>query len=203
MPAPKRSPRSTIPPSGAIDPILFQNGNPVVPDGYTERLRQLMDEIKDKTNVRLRFVGYISNERLDRRTAASTATISAGPRRVPAGPWTAVSEKMGLAGKQAEFEGRGYVQSADVVNTGFTESGISRVEVQIVYDELVALDDYEGVDIVRMTREVEPGQSLRAQSHAHLGRWQADRRSEKSIPDVQRCTDVALDTPQSSSNTTT
>ena len=110
------------PPSGAIAPILFQNGNPFVPDGYTERLRQLMDEIKDKTNVRLRFVGYISNERLDRRTAAvygdDIGWSTARARRA----MTAVSEKMGLGGKQAEFEGRGYVQSADVVNTGFTES---------------------------------------------------------------------------------
>ncbi|RQW77184.1 MAG: flagellar motor protein MotB, partial [Geobacter sp.] len=48
------------PPSGAIVPILFENGNPVVPEGYTDRLRRLMDEIKEKTNVRLRFVGYIA-----------------------------------------------------------------------------------------------------------------------------------------------
>ena len=29
-----------------------------------------MADISDKTNVRLRFVGYTANERLDRRTAA-------------------------------------------------------------------------------------------------------------------------------------
>ena len=181
------------PPSGAIAPILFQNGNPVVPDGYTERLRQLMDEIKDRTNVRLRFVGYISNERLDRRTAAiygdDIGWSTARARRT----MTAVSEKMGLAGKQAEFEGRGYVQSADVVNTGFTQSGVSRVEVQIVYDELVALNDYEGVDIIRMTREVNTANPF-ALNYMRIsvdGKQVDD--PNKSIPDVQRCTDVALD----------
>jgi hypothetical protein len=168
----------------------------VLPEGYTERLRQLMDEIKDKTNVRLRFVGYISNERLDRRTAViygdDIGWSTARARR----SMTAVSEKMGLAGKQAEFEGRGYVQSADVVNTGFTESLVSRVEVQIVYDELVPLDDYEGVDIVRMTREVKTADPF-ALNYLRIsvdGKPVDD--PNKSIPDVQRCTDVALDHAQ-------
>lgn len=181
------------PPSGPIAPILFQNGNPLVPDGYTERLRQLMDEIKDRTNVRLRFVGYISNDRLDRRTAAiygdDIGWSTARARR----SMTAVSLNMGLAGKQAEFEGRGYVQSADVVNAGFTRSGDSRVEVQIVYDELVVLNDYEGVDIIRMNREVNTTNPF-ALNYMRIsvdGKQVDD--PNKSIPDVQRCTDVALD----------
>lgn len=181
------------PPSGPIAPILFENGNPVVPDGYTERLRQLMDEIREKTNVRLRFVGHISNERLDRRTAAiygdDIGWSTARARRA----MLAVSEKMGLAGKRLEFEGRGYVQSPDVVTTGFTESGVSRVEVQIVYDELVPVNDYEGVDIVRMTREVNTADPF----GLNLMRISVDGKQvddpNKSIPDVQRCTDVALD----------
>lgn len=181
------------PPSGAIAPILFQNGNPFVPDGYTARLRQLMDEIKDRTNVRLRFVGYIANERLDRRTAAiygdDVGWSTARARRTLA----AVGEKMGPGGNRAEFDGRGYVQSADVVKTGFTESGESRVAVQIVYDELVALNDYEGVDIVRLSREVNTANPYTL----NLMRISVDGKQvddpNKSIPDVQRCTDVALD----------
>ena len=66
----------------------------------------------------------------------------------------AVGEQMGLTERQAEFDGRGYVQSDDVVNAGFIESDTSQVKVQVVYDELVALDDYEGVDITPLTREV-------------------------------------------------
>jgi flagellar motor protein MotB len=181
------------PPSGPIAPILFQDGNPSVPDGYAERLRQLMDGIRGKTNVRLRFVGHIANERLDRRTAAvygdDIGWSTARARRA----MTAVGEKMGLKAKQAEFEGRGYVQSADVVATGFIESGVSRVEVQIVYDELVPLNDYEGVDIVRMNREVTTSNPFAL----NLMRISVDGKQvddpNKSIPDVQRCTDVALD----------
>ena len=184
------------PPSGPIAPIMFQNGNPVVPDGYAERLRRLMDEIKDKTNVRLRFVGHISNERLDRRTAAvygdDIGWSTARARR----SMTAVNEKMGPGGNHAEFEGRGYVQSADVVKAGFTESSVSRVEVQIVYDELVPLNDYEGVDIVRMNRDVNTANSF-ALNYMRIsvdGKPVDD--PNKSIPDVQRCTDVALDHAQ-------
>ncbi len=181
------------PPSGGIDPILFENGAPVVPDGYTERLRQIMDEIKDKTNVRLRFVGYTRNERLDRRAASvygdDIGWSTARARRA----MTAVREKMGLTEEQAEFEGMGFVQSADVVNTGFTESDSSRVEVQVVYDELVALDNYDGVDITRMTREV----STKDPFGLNLMRISVDGKPiddpGTSIPDVQRCTDAALD----------
>src|SRR5690606_15439346 len=53
------------PPSGSIKPILFQNGKPVIPAGYSESLLRTMDDIRDKTNVRLRFIGYTNNERLD------------------------------------------------------------------------------------------------------------------------------------------
>ena len=83
-------------PSGGIDPILFENGKPVIPAGYTEHLRRIMGEIRDKTNVRLRFVGYTSNQRLDRRTAAvygdDIGLSMARARRSMA----AVGEQMGL-----------------------------------------------------------------------------------------------------------
>ena len=57
------------PPSGGFRPIRFEAGKPVIEPGLGERLRNAMADIRDKANVRLRFVGYTSNERLDRRTA--------------------------------------------------------------------------------------------------------------------------------------
>lgn len=181
------------PPSGPIAPILFESGNPVVPAGYTERVRQLMDGIKEKANVRLRFVGYLENERLDRRAAAiygdDIGWSTARARRA----MVAVNDKMTPADKQAEFEGHGFVQSGDVVNAGFTATGVSRVEVQIVYDEQVPLNDYEGVDILRLTREVKTADPLAL----NLMRISVDGKPlddpQKSIPDLQRCIDVALE----------
>jgi flagellar motor protein MotB len=180
-------------PSGGIQPILFEDGKPLVPAGYTERLRGIMAEISDKTGVRLRFVGYTSNDRLDRRTAAvygdDIGLSTARARRA----MEAVALQMGLTERQAEFEGRGYVQSHDVVNVGFIESDTSRVQVQVVYDELVAVDDYEGVEVTRLIREVTTANPF----GLNLMRITVDGKPVddpgKSVPDVQRCTDVALD----------
>ena len=180
-------------PSGGVEPILFKDGAPVLPAGTAEQLRRMMDEIKEKAKVRLRFVGYVSNKRLDRRTAVvygdDVGLSTSRARRTMA----AIRARMGLDEKQAEFEGRGYVQSDDVVNSGFIESDTSRVVIQVVYDELVALDDYKGVDIVRLTREVVPGNAF----GLNLMRISVDGKPiddpAKSIPDVQRCIDVALD----------
>jgi flagellar motor protein MotB len=180
-------------PSGDIDPILFENGEPVVPAGYTDQLNRAMAEVGDKTNVRLRFVGYTGNRRLDRRTAAvygdDIGLSMARARRAMA----AVSQAMGLAPEQAEFDGHGYVQSDDVVNTGFIESDTSRVQVQVVYDEPMILDDYEGVEVTPITREVETVDPFAL----NLMRITVDGTPVddpgKCSSDVQRCTDVALE----------
>jgi len=189
-------------PSGGIDPILFENGKPVIPAGYTERLRSIMDEIRDRAHVRLRFVGYTANKRLDRRTAAvygdDIGLSMARARRSMA----AVGEQMGLTDRQAEFDGRGYVQSDEVVNAGFVESDTSKVKVQVVYDELIVRDDYEGVEVTPLTREVSTADPFAL----NLMRITVDGKPVddpgKSSSDVQRCTDWPLKTPGSSSRTT-
>jgi uncharacterized repeat protein (TIGR01451 family)/fimbrial isopeptide formation D2 family protein len=180
-------------PSGGIGPILFENGQPVIPDGYVDALRRIMGEISDKANVRLRFVGYTSNKRLDRRTAGiygdDIGLSMARARRAMA----AVREQMGLAEGQAEFDGRGYVQSDDVVNAGFMESDTSKVKVQVVYEELIARDDYEGVEVTPLTREVNTSDPFAL----NLMRITVDGEPlddpNKCSSDVQRCTDVALE----------
>jgi len=47
-----------------------ETGRAIIPPGYTESLRRAMADMNDKSHVRLRFVGYTGNQRLDRRTAA-------------------------------------------------------------------------------------------------------------------------------------
>jgi len=184
------------PPSGAIDPVYFNDSTPVIPPGYAKRLGRLMAELKDKANVRLRFIGYISNERLDRRAAMvygdDIGLSTARARRV----MEKIKDDIALTDKQVEYEGRGYVQTDDVVNSGFVESDRSRVIVQIVYDELATLDDTEGLDITRIKREVKTQNPY----SLNLMRITVDGKPlddpNKSIPDVQRCTDVALDKAQ-------
>ncbi len=180
-------------PSGGVKPILFERGKPVITSEQLERLLGSMDEIRDKAKVRLRFVGYTNDERLMRRTAMvyhdDIGLSTARARRA----MNAVKEQSGLKDDQAEFEGRGYVQSDDVVNTGFVESDTARIEVQVVYDELMALDETDGLDITRLTREVTPKDPLAL----NLMRITVDGKPVddpgKGIADIERCTDVALD----------
>ena len=84
------------------------------------------------------------------------------------------------------------MHSDDVVNAGFVQGETSHVAVQVVYDDLAVLDDYEGVDITRLTRELEPQNPLAL----NLMRITVDGKPiddpKRSSSDIQRCTDVAL-----------
>ena len=181
------------PPSGPIKPIQYLNSRPVIPDGYAERLRSILDEVKSKSKVRLRFIGYTNNERLDRRTALAygddIGLSTARARTV----MEHIKASLGLTAEQAEHEGHGYVQSEDVVNSGFIDADESRVEVQVVYDELAALENQDGLDITRLTREV----TVADPYSLNLMRITVDGQPiddpGKSIADVARCVDVGLE----------
>jgi flagellar motor protein MotB len=180
------------PPWGDIDHVSFVEGAPGIPAGYAAVLERALADIANKSNPRLRFVGYTRNERLQRRTASvygdDIGLSAARARRV----MDQLAEEMGLEPEQVEFEGRGYVHSDDVVNAGFVQGDTSHVAVQAVYDELAILDDYEGVDITRITRELEPKNPL----GLNLMRITVDGKPiddpNRSSSDIQRCTDVAL-----------
>ena len=180
------------PPWGSIPDVQFIDGKPVLKDGLTAVLARSLEDVSDKTNPRLRFVGYTRNERLARRTAGvygDDIGLSASRARRA---MDLVAEQMQLDPSQREFEGRGFVHSDDVVNAGFIQGETSHVAVQVVYDELAVLDDYEGVDITRMTRELHPENPL----GLNLMRITVDGEPlddpRRSSSDIQRCTDVAL-----------
>lgn len=180
------------PPWGEIPVLQLAQGTAIVPAGYTDMLRRAMDDISERDNVRLRFIGYTGNERLDRRTARiygdDIGLSAARARRA----MESLVASMGLEAAQAEHEGRGYLHAEDVVNAGFIQGEESLVAVQVVYDELALLDDYEGVDVTRMTRELRPRDPFRL----NMMRISVDGKPVddpgRSSADVQRCTDVAL-----------
>jgi uncharacterized repeat protein (TIGR01451 family) len=181
------------PPWGRLAPLPVEDGEARVPPGYTDDLRRALADVAGRTHARLRVVGYTRNERLDRRTALvygdDVGLSAARARRT----MQAIQAELSLADAQVEHEGRGYVHSEDVVNTGFIQGDASQVVVQVVYDEPALEDDYEGVDITPITRE------LRAQDPLALNlmRITVDGQPiddpSRSSADIQRCTDVALD----------
>ena len=178
---------------GNIPNIVMDNGQLVIPPGYAESLHRALAEIADRTNARLRFIGYTKNERLDRRTASVyTDDIGLSAARARHVMDLLMNDPL-LAGAKSEHEGRGYVQSDDVVNLGFVQSEESFVRVQVVYDEKLASDNYDGVDITRQSQELSPKSPYELNvMHITVDGKPIDDLG-RSSSDVQRCTDVALD----------
>jgi len=181
------------PPWGSISPLELANGQPIIPPDYAANLRRALTDISDRTNARLRFIGYTKNERLDRRTASVYRDdIGLSAARARRAMDTLMKDPL-LSGARSEHEGRGYVQSDDVVNAGFLQGQESFVRVQVVYDERLPLDNYEGVDITRLNQEVRP----KSPYELNVMRITVDGKPiddpGRSSSDIQRCTDVALD----------
>jgi flagellar motor protein MotB len=181
------------PPWGSITTLGLANGQPIIPPSYAANLRRALTDIADRTNARLRFIGYTKNERLDRRTASvygdDIGLSAARARRA----MDIIMQDPVLSGARSEHEGHGYVQSDDVVNTGFIQGEESFVRVQVVYDERLPLDNYEGVDITRLTQELRPKSPYELNvMHITVDGKPIDDPG-RSSSDVQRCTDVALD----------
>jgi hypothetical protein len=181
------------PPWEPLALLPIEGGQPVIPPGYADDLRRAMSEVADKTHVRLRFIGYTKNEPLDRRTAAvygDDIGLSASRARRT---MEEVQAQLALSSAQVEHEGRGYVHADDVVNAGFIQGDTSHVRVEVVYDELAVLDDQDGIEVTRLTRELTPQDPLAL----NLMRITVDGKPiddpGRSTADIQRCTDVALD----------
>ncbi len=161
--------------------------------GAADVLRRALADVADKPHARLRFIGYTANERLDRRTAlvyGDDIGLSADRARRA---MEKIKGELGLSAAQAEHEGRGYVSSDDVVNAGFLQGDTSQVIVQVVYDERLPLDEWEGIEATPLTRE------LRAKNPLALNLMRITRDGEpiddpnRDLADIQRCTDVALE----------
>ena len=177
---------------GDLPSLQLAQGAPVLPPGYLDKLRRALADVSDKTHPRLRFIGYTKNEGLDRRTAViygdDIGLSAARARRT----MEAVAGELALPSEQAEFEGRGYLYSDDVVNGGFIQGDTSYVKVQVVYDELAVLDDNEGISIAPLTRELTPANPFALNLMRITVDGQPIDDPQRSSEDVQRCTDVAM-----------
>lgn len=181
------------PPWGKLEPLPIVKGQPVVPADLTQKLRRAMEDVAAERNVRLRFLGYTRNERLTRRLAdvyGDDIGLSASRARRT---MEKIQAEMSLTPEQVEHEGHGFVHSDDVVNGGFIPGETDHVVVQVVYDEDAILDEYDGVEITPIVRELTPRDPLAL----NLMRITVDGEPiddpGRSSADIQRCTDVALD----------
>jgi flagellar motor protein MotB len=110
------------PPWGSIPNLALANGQPIIPAGYAADLHRALTDIANRTNARLRFIGYTKNERLDRRTASVYGDdIGLSAARARHAMDILMQDPL-LSGARSEHEGLGYVQSDDVVNAGLSRA---------------------------------------------------------------------------------
>ena len=182
------------PPWGPIEPLqLEQGGRAMIPADYAQQLRRAMTDIADRTNVRLRFIGYTKNERLDRRTAIVYGDdIGLAASRARRAMDTLVKD-MNLTPQSRRSTRAAATCSRTTSSTKDSRRKRSHIVVQVVYDEPAVLDDYEGVDIETLTRELSPKNPFAL----NLMRITVDGEPiddpNRSSADIQRCTDVALE----------
>src|SRR5258705_10824013 len=103
------------PPWGSISPLELANGQPIIPPDYAANLRRALTDISDRTNARLRFIGYTKNERLDRRTASVYRDdIGLSAARARRAMDTLMMDPL-LSVPRCEPEGHGNVESDDLL----------------------------------------------------------------------------------------
>lgn len=184
------------PAGGQFEPLPIVEGDAQIPSDLAPRLRAAMDELANEDGVRLRFVGYTANERLTRRTAEiygdDIGLSAARARRA----MERIQDQLALGEDEVEHEGRGFVHSEDVVNGGFLQGEDSHIVVQVVYDELAVMDDYDGIEITPITRELRPQHPLSLNLMRITVNGEPIDDPRRSSVDIQRCTDVALDRTQ-------
>ena len=126
----------TIKLQNLVPPIHFASGEAEIPEGYVQRLRDVLDSMKGRNNVRLHFVGHSDNAQLFREVKqkyGDNLTLS----RERAGITAEYFQKaLHLPPESITYEGLGESQP---LASNATEQGKAlnrRVEVEVWYDEI-------------------------------------------------------------------
>ena len=121
---------------GKVPDIDFKSGEVNIPDSYVEKLRDILNEMKNRTNVRLHFIGhsdsdklgpalrakYIDNIGLSKYRAQETAEY--------------FQRELDLPPDGVSFDGVGDSQPIASNDTEAGKRKNRRVEVQVWYDEI-------------------------------------------------------------------
>ncbi|MDP1635129.1 MAG: OmpA family protein, partial [Gallionellaceae bacterium] len=126
----------TVKLQNVVPPIRFGSGKAEIPPEYIGLLRNILDRMKDRANVRLHFVGYSDNVQLSIALARQYGD-NAGLSRERAGATAEYFQNaLGLPPESISYEGLG---EANPVADNATEAGKAknrRVEVEVWYDEI-------------------------------------------------------------------
>ena len=125
----------TIKLHNVVPPILFGSGEANIPEEYIEKVRKILEGMKDRKNVRLHLVGYTDNVKL-RGAAKAKYGDNAGLSRERAGVAAEFFQSaLKLPPESISYEGMGESQP---VASNATKAGKRlnrRMEVEVWYDE--------------------------------------------------------------------
>ncbi|MEJ2393108.1 MAG: OmpA family protein, partial [Gammaproteobacteria bacterium] len=126
----------TIKLDNLVPPILFPLGKAEIPDNYVERLQRVLDSMRDRTNVRLHFVGHTDNLAL-RGDLVKQYGDNVGLSRERAGTTAEYFQNaLGLPPEAISYEGVGDSQPIASNATPEGRARNRRVEVEVWYDEV-------------------------------------------------------------------
>jgi uncharacterized repeat protein (TIGR01451 family) len=120
--------------NNVVKPIHFDSGKADIPPDYITKLHTLIDQTKDKQNVRFRFVGHTDNQRLKPSTKAKFAT-NQGLSEARAGEVAQYVLKNLNIQTRVSVDGKGETRP---VASNATPQGMAknrRVELVMMYDE--------------------------------------------------------------------
>src|SRR5262245_9522433 len=125
----------TVKLTNVIPPIHFESGVADIPQEYVELLRKVLDDMRDRRNVRLHLVGHADDQRLS-QALARVYGDNAGLSRERAGEVAEFLQRaLTLPPEAITYEWAGDTRP---IATNATEEGRAqnrRVEVEVWYDE--------------------------------------------------------------------
>ncbi|HHO59773.1 MAG TPA: flagellar motor protein MotB, partial [Thiotrichales bacterium] len=132
----------TIKLDNAVPAIGFKSGVADIPDGYVEKLRDILFEMRNRTNVRLHFIGHSDSDKLGpalRAKYIDNVGLSRARAQVAA---EFFQRELDLAPDSVSYDGVGASQPIASDNTAAGKKKNRRVEIQVWYDEIkeVAVD---------------------------------------------------------------
>ena len=190
--------------------VPFKNGQPAYPNGFLTRIQRIFKTLENKGNIRINFIGHTTNERLTRRAATIYSDHFGLSEARAIRVRNYLQQELKLDADQLMYEGRGFLEPLNKPDDSpfsrkvFTRLGQdgptynpadARVEIEFLYDEAAELEQDPNIEITPTMVE----QKIVSPFALHPIRVSVDGETidssaQRHTADVQRCTDIALDT---------
>jgi len=127
---------TTLKLENVVPPIQFKSGQADIPDNYVELLRNILDGMKHRVNVRLHFVGHTDNVKLS-GALKEIYGDNTGLSRERAGTTAEYFQRaLNLPPEAISFDGLGEFKPVASNSSNAGKAKNRRVEVEVWYDKI-------------------------------------------------------------------